>query len=199
MLYDEPVFRPPSEASSLILQVTIGCSHNACTFCDMYKGKHFRIKEWEAIQKDIEEASQYAIHTKRIFLADGNALSMPTEIIFHLLNLLYTTFPQLQRVTAYAGPKDILNKNFDELKQLRKAGLTILYMGIESGHDPILQSVHKGVSSQEMQEAGQKALETGFALSVTIINGLGGKEKSQEHAVDTAKLLSACLLYTSFA
>ncbi len=191
MRYDEPVFRPPSEAFSLILQVTIGCSHNACTFCSMYKGKKFRIKEWRKIEDDIADASRYAGDVRRIFLADGNALAMPTDQMLHLLGRLEEAFPRLQRVTAYAGPKDILRKTPGELLEIRQAGLKILYLGVESGNEEILKEINKGVTASEMEEAGRKALEAGFKLSVTVITGLGGREKSREHAVDTARLLSS--------
>ncbi|GBF34951.1 oxygen-independent coproporphyrinogen III oxidase [Desulfocucumis palustris] len=190
MRYEEPLFRPPSEAFSLILQVTIGCSHNACTFCGMYKGKKFRIREWREIEEDIADASKYAGDVRRIFLADGNVLAMPAEQLIRLLKRLESAFPRLQRVTAYAGPKDILRKSPGELLEIRKAGLKILYLGVESGNENILKEINKGVTVAEMEEAGRKALEAGFKLSVTVITGLGGREKSREHAVDTAKLLS---------
>lgn len=190
MRYDAPLFRPPSEAFSLILQVSIGCSHNACTFCGMYKGKKFRIKEWAEIEADIQDAVRYAGTTDRIFLADGNALAMPTPTMLDLLKKLYGSFPNLQRVTAYAGPKDILGKPASELREINNGGLKILYLGVESGNEEILRDVHKGVSAGEMAEAGRKALEAGFQLSVTVLTGLGGRRKSREHAVDTATLLN---------
>ena len=190
MRYEEPLFRPPSEAFSLILQVTIGCSHNACTFCGMFKGKKFRIKGSEEIEADIRDASIYAADTRRIFLADGNALAMPTDVMLNLLARLYGTFPHLQRVAAYAGPKDILAKSPDELMAIREAGLKILFLGVESGSEDILKEIHKGVTAREMEVAGRKALEAGFKLSVTVISGIGGREKSRVHAVDTGKLLS---------
>lgn len=190
MRYDAPLFRPPSEAFSLILQVTIGCSHNACTFCGMYKGKKFRIKEWAEIEEDIRDAVKFAGEADRIFLADGNALAMPTSMMLELLKKLYRDFPELQRVTAYAGPKDILRKSTAELREINEAGLKILYLGVESGNEEILRDVHKGVSPDEMAEAGRKALGAGFQLSVTVLTGLGGREKSRDHAVDTALLLN---------
>lgn len=190
MRYDMPLFRPPSEAFSLILQVTIGCSHNACTFCGMYKMKRFRVRQWDEIEKDITEAARYSLDAVRIFLADGNALTMDTEIMIRLLNKLYTTFPALERVTAYAGPGDLLQKTPDELKSIRENGLTMLYLGVESGSDQILQEVNKGVTSAQMEEAGRKAKEAGFELSVTVLTGLGGRVKSYENAVKTAELLN---------
>lgn len=190
MKYDMPLFRPPSEAFSLILQVTIGCSHNACTFCGMYKMKRFRIKEWEEIESDIRDASVYARGAERIFLADGNALAMETDMMVNLLKILYVTFPGLQRVTSYAGPRDLLDKTLDDLKLIRKSGLSMLYLGVESGSDGILAEVHKGVNSDEMVEAGRRAKEAGFELSVTVLTGLGGKFKSRENAVETALILN---------
>ncbi|MFZ5634160.1 MAG: radical SAM protein [Bacillota bacterium] len=190
MKYDMPLFRPPSEAFSLILQVTIGCSHNACTFCGMYKMKRFRVKEWDEIESDIREASDYARGAERIFLADGNALAMETDLMVRLLNKLYGTFPGLERVTAYAGPGDLLGKSAAELKTIRDSGLKMLYLGVESGSDGILKEVNKGVTSAGMVEAGRKAREAGFDLSVTVLTGLGGKAKSRENAVETAAVLN---------
>lgn len=188
--YDLPLFRPPSEAYSLILQVTIGCSHNACAFCGMYKTKKFRVKEWSEIEVDITLAAREMRHARRIFLADGNALAMSTSGMLHLLGRLYRAFPFLERVSAYAGPKDILNKSGEELREIRQAGLEILYLGVESGNEEILRQMYKGVAPEEMIAAGQKAIQAGFKLSVTVINGLGGRAMLREHALDTARLLS---------
>ncbi|MCL6609973.1 MAG: B12-binding domain-containing radical SAM protein [Peptococcaceae bacterium] len=185
-----PLFRPPSEAFSLILQVTIGCSHNACTFCGMYKMKRFRIKEWDEIEADIREAEACARDTERIFLADGNALAMETGMMVKLLGKLYETFPRLKRVTSYAGPKDLLEKPVNELMLIRESGLTMLYLGVESGSDQILKEVRKGVSAAEMLEAGLRAKEAGFDLSVTVLTGLGGKSGSRLNAVETAIMLN---------
>lgn len=191
MQYDTPVFRPPSEASSLILQITLGCSHNACTFCGMYKGKRFRIKTWEEIEADILDCGRQPRGINRIFLADGDALAVDTGTLLKTLHLLYATFPDLERVGIYAGPKDILNKSEDDLIALGKAGLKIFYLGIESGSDPILKLVHKGVDSRQMVEAGQKIMATGLQLSTTVILGLGGTDRWEEHAGETAKVVSA--------
>lgn len=190
MKYDMPLFRPPSEAFSLILQVTIGCSHNACTFCGMYKMKRFRIREWGEIESDIREAAAYSREAERVFLADGNALSMETDLMISLLGKLYETFPYLRRVASYAGPRDLLKKSLPDLKEIRKSGLTMLYLGVESGSDNILREVNKGVTSSEMVEAGLRAKEAGFDLSVTVLTGLGGKMKSRENAVETALILN---------
>lgn len=188
--YDLPLFRPPSEAFSLILQVTIGCSHNACAFCGMYKTKKFRVKDWKELESDIVLAAREMRQARRIFLADGNALAMPTASMLLLLGRLYRAFPMLERVAAYAGPRDILEKSDRELQEIRQAGLEILYLGVESGNGEILHQMHKGVTPSEMIAAGQKAIQAGFKLSVTVINGLGGRNLMREHALDTARLLS---------
>ncbi|MCL2337548.1 MAG: radical SAM protein [Firmicutes bacterium] len=191
MHLEPPVFRPPSEAFSLILQLTIGCRHNACTFCGSFRSKKFRIKSWEEMKNDIDSCAQQMIGTQRIFLADGDALAAPAPLIIQTVERLYSKFPGLERVTMYAGPLDILAKSEAELKEIRQAGVTMLYMGLESGNEAILKAVCKGVNPTEMIEAGRKAMAAGFELSVTIIDGLGGTALWREHATDTAKVLSA--------
>jgi len=190
MPYDMPLYRPPSEADSLILQVTLGCSHNKCTFCSMYKTKKFRILSDREIEQHIKWALDYYPMAPRIFLADGNALAMDTIKLKELVKNLYNVFPNLQRVTTYAGPRDILEKNDQELQELRSAGITMLYLGVESGSSEVLKNINKGVTPQEMVEAGQKARRAGFQLSCTIILGLGGKELWQEHARKTAEVIN---------
>lgn len=191
MRYDPPVFRPPSEASSLILQVALGCSHNACTFCGMYKSKKFRIKSWLEIESDIVSARQTFPGATRVFLADGNALALDNGLLIEIVKKLYNEFPYLERVGIYAGPKDILSKSAGDLKKLREAGLGILYFGLESGSDRVLSMVRKGVTAAQMVEAGRKVLDSGLALSVTVIIGLGGPDLSEEHAIETAAAVSA--------
>lgn len=191
MKYDMPLFRPPSEAFSLILQVSIGCSHNACTFCGMYKMKKFRIREWREIETDIKDASGCSGDVERIFLADGNALAIETAMMVSLLGRLYKAFPRLKRVSCYTGPKDLLNKGADELKIIRESGLQMLYLGVESGSPNILEEVNKGVGPGEMVQAGRKAKYAGFELSVTVLTGLGGKDRSCENAVETAAVLNS--------
>lgn len=191
MRYDPPVFRPPSEASSLILQVSLGCSHNACAFCGMYKGKKFRVKSWPEIEADILAAKKEFPVAARVFLADGNALALDSGLLIKTVKKLYSEFPCLERVGIYAGPKDILSKQPQELAELREAGLGILYFGLESGSDRVLGRVGKGVSSAQMVEAGRKVLDAGLALSVTVIIGLGGTELSEEHALETAAAAGA--------
>lgn len=185
-----PLYRPPSEANSLILQVTLGCSHNKCSFCSMYKKKKFEIKSWQEIEAEIEWASRNYPEVKRIFLADGNVLCMNTSDLVGILNKLFTTFPKLERVSSYAGPKDLLDKSITELKTIRQAGLSLLYLGVESGSAKVLEAVNKGVTPEEMIQASQKAIQTGYVLSCTIISGLGGKDLMKEHAIETANIMS---------
>jgi radical SAM superfamily enzyme YgiQ (UPF0313 family) len=189
-IYEGAVFRPPSEARSLILQVTIGCSHNKCTFCVTYLDKEFRIKSLEKIESDVNAVLPYYKDAKRIFLADGNALIMPTEDITKILRLLREKFPKLERVGIYACPQDILRKSVSELIELKNQGLGIIYIGLESGSDNILKKIKKGVKSKHMIQAAQKVKEAEITLSVIFILGLGGKENSREHAQETGKILS---------
>jgi len=191
MQLEPPVFRPPSEAFSLILQLTIGCQHNACTFCGAYKGKTYRSKDWAEIKKDIDDCAMQMSSVDKVFLADGDALATTTPLILKTTHYLYKKFSGLERVSMYAGPKDILQKSLNELKEIRAAGVKMLYMGVESGSDTILQAVKKGVTASEMIEAGRKALQAGFKLSVTVINGLGGTKMWREHAIETGKVLTA--------
>lgn len=198
-LYDMPIFRPPSEANSLIIQATIGCSHNRCTFCGMYKMKRFRIKPVSEVKRELEIFRRYYGDVKRIFLADGNALCMKTEDLVEIIRYAKKLFPSLERVSAYATPMDLLKKSTDELRWLREEGLTLVYLGVESGDDDILREIRKGVNSREMVTAGKKAIEAGMTLSITAITGLGGREKSFEHAKNTVKVLNEMQpQYTAF-
>lgn len=190
MRYEGNVFRPPSEAGSLILQVTIGCSHNQCTFCRMYKGEKYREREWDEIKADIDFCAERMRGAKRIFLADGDALAMETEKLLKILNYLFESFPALERVGTYANPGSILKKDPSELEQLREAGIKIAYLGVETGNEAMLKEIRKGATRAEMIEAGRKIKKAGIILSVTIINGLGGNEKMVEHARDTATILN---------
>lgn len=185
------VFRPPSEAHSFILRVTIGCSHNRCTYCNMYRGVEFRIRTMEEIIRQIDQAKQYQQHIRRIFLADGNALILPTDKLLEVLQLLTATFPRLQRVACYAGPQDILRKTPEDLEKLNQAGLTLVYYGMESGDDAVLRHVCKGVNGVQSITAGQKIVAAGMKLSMMVILGLGGKAGSMRHAENTAQAVSA--------
>lgn len=186
-----PVFRPPSEAHSFILRVTVGCSHNACTYCNMYKSVQFRTRPMNEIMDQIHAAKPYAMHIRRIFLADGNALVLATDKLLAILDALARTFPRLQRVACYAGPRDMLNKTAAELEALKAAGLKLVYYGLESGDDVVLSRVNKGVTAAESIEAGQRIVAAGIKLSVMIIAGLGGKEHSARHAANTARVVNA--------
>ncbi len=188
--YDEPVFRPPSEADSLILQATLGCSHNKCAFCGMYKMKAFRIRKFEDFQRDVNIVKKEYPEVRRVFLADGDALAIKTGQLQKILRLLYHSFPRLERVTSYANPSNLLHKSEAELQLLREEGLKILYFGVETGDDELLNRINKGATRAEVIEAGRQAVAAGFKLSVTVILGLGGKERSERNARETATILN---------
>lgn len=188
--YDYPLYRPPSEAYSLIIQATLGCSQNKCTFCSMYKSKKFTIKPLEQIKKEIDFFRRYVKKAERIFLADGDALIMPMKILKEIFIYINEKFPEAERISLYGSPKSILLKTPEELLELKNLGLGLIYLGVESGSDKILSSVKKGVSREEIIAAGKKVKKVGIPLSVTAIAGLGGKENSIEHAVETASLIS---------
>ena len=188
--YDYPLYRPPSEAYSLIIQATLGCSQNKCTFCSMYKSKKFTIKPLEQIKKEIDFFRIYVKKAERIFLADGDALIMPMKILKEIFIYINEKFPEAERISLYGSPKSILLKTPEELLELKNLGLGLIYLGVESGSDKILSSVKKGVSREEIIAAGKKVKKVGIPLSVTAVAGLGGKENSIEHAVETASLIS---------
>ena len=190
MRYEGSVFRPPSEAGSLIIQITIGCSHNKCIFCDMYKDKKFRLRKKEEIFEDLVESSKYYKNIDRVFLADGDALVMKTADLVEILTKVKELFPKCKRVGIYATPGDILRKSVEELKELKAAGLGIAYLGCESGSDQILAFIKKGVTAAEMIEAGKKMIEAGIKLSITLISGIGGRENWQLHAVESARVIN---------
>jgi radical SAM superfamily enzyme YgiQ (UPF0313 family) len=188
--YDEPVFRPPSEAASLILQATIGCSHNRCLFCRMYKAKRFSVKPWEKLRAEIDEAAALRPDTRRIFLADGDAFVLDTGELERILEYLTGSFPGLQRVSAYATPQNLLEKSVAQMKRLRERGLHILYYGVETGDSELLRLVRKGADPDDMVEGCRRAREAGIKLSITVILGLAGRRGSIRHARATAELLS---------
>jgi len=188
MKYEGMIFRPPSEAESLILQVTVGCSYNRCTFCGAYQGKRFRIKSFEEIKEDIDEASTYRI--RRVFLADGDALIIPQKELLQILSYLRKRLRGLERVGIYANAKDILQKDIEELKALRDLGVGIIYLGLESGDPEVLKRIKKNATVDQLIRAGKRVKESGILLSVTVILGLGGVEGSQTHAQETGKVLS---------
>lgn len=192
MRYEGIVYRPPSEARSLIVQVTIGCAHNTCTFCNMYKAKDFRVRSMEEIMEDLREAhNSYGAYVQKVFLADGDALVLQTEKLLEILKAVRELFPNCTRVASYGTAQDILRKSEEELKSLQKAGLGIVYVGAESGDDEILASICKGVTAEELKAAGQKLKRCGIQTSVTLISGLGGRSKVEEHARSCAELISA--------
>ena len=190
MRYKGKVYRPPSEAYSLIVQVTYGCSHNRCAFCDMYDDKHFSMRPMAEIREDFELAQRVYRRVERVFLADGDALMRRTEELAEILGLVYGLFPECQRVTCYASPTSLQVKSEDELRLLRARGLKMVYMGLESGCDAVLTRMQKGHDAAAIVAAGQKARRCGLTLSVTAISGLGSVELWQQHAVDTAKAVS---------
>ena len=189
MKYEGMIFRPPSEADSLILQVTVGCSYNRCTFCSAYKEKRFRIKSFEEIKADVDEVSPYKI--RRVFLADGDALSIPMKGLLQILSYLKGRLKGLERVGIYANAKDVLRKSAEELKTLKDLGLGILYLGLESGDPEVLKRIQKNATVDELIRAGKRVKESGILLSVTVILGIGGVEGSLRHAAETGKVLSA--------
>lgn len=189
-MYDYPLYRPPSEAGSLILQITTGCSYNKCTFCRIYKGKKFAVKSEEKIEKHILMGKHYAPNPEKIFLADGDVLCLSTARLLSLLQAVKTHFPNVKQISSYAGPRDLLRKSPEDLIKIREAGLALLYTGVESGSDKVLKAVNKGLTREQMITAGKKAKAAGFALSSMIISGLGGKELLKEHAIDSATIIS---------
>lgn len=189
--YDLPLYRPPSEAPNLIIQATIGCSFNRCTFCAMYKTKEFRARDLDAVFADIEAAARAEPWTRRVFLADGDALVLPTDRLVQILDKLKASFPELQRVSTYALPANLLRKSVAELERLRAHGLTLLYYGIETGSPDLLKRIKKGATREGMIEGLGKACEAGLKTSCTVILGVGGKTHWREHIESTADLVSA--------
>lgn len=190
MEYEGMVYRPPSEAYSLIIQVTIGCSHNKCRFCSMFKDKRFHIRSLEAITEDLEEMRAYYRRVGRIFLADGDALCLANSKLMAIMDTINRLFPECERVGIYGSAKDILRKTPQELRELVRAGITIVYIGAESGNDRVLEYVNKGVTRTQLIEAVRKAEDAGMAASVTFISGLGGRALWKEHAIDSATMIN---------
>jgi len=188
--YVEPLYRPPSEAGSMIFQVTIGCSFNKCSFCDMYRSKEYVERTWEEIEPEINYAAKNYPDTRRVFLADGDALNLSTERLLQILKHLYASFPNLERVSIYAMPKNLLQKSEDQLRSLQKAGLALFYIGIETGSDKLLKKVTKGAVARGIIDGCLKAKRVGINLSCMIILGIGGKTYTEEHARDTAQVVS---------
>ncbi|MBE6963152.1 MAG: radical SAM protein [Ruminococcaceae bacterium] len=191
MRYYGNVYRPPSEAYSLIVQVTYGCSHNTCAFCSMFKEKRFAIRPLEEVLEDFHMARARYRHVDKVFLADGDALVRKASELYIILDTIRELFPECKRVTSYASPSSIRIRTDEELQTLRAKGLTMVYMGLESGSDEVLKLMRKGHTAAEIVEMGQKVRRNGMALSVTAITGLGGPELLEQHAVETAKAFNA--------
>lgn len=189
--YDYPLFRPPSEARSLILQVTLGCSWNRCTFCEMYQSKEFSIRDEETLLAEIETLSGIEPQTRRIFLADGDAMMLPTERLLRIMEKIKSAFPRIQRISSYALPRNLIKKSVSELKELHEAGLKLLYVGIESGDDEVLKRIKKGETAATTIKGLLMAKEAELKSSVIIINGLGGAKLSEQHALGSAHVLNA--------
>jgi len=188
--YTEPLFRPPSEGRSLILQITDGCSWNKCAFCEMYTSKKFSVKNENVLFSEIESLSPYSSQIRKVFLADGNAMVLSYDRLMRIFEKLNNTFPNLIRISAYALPKDINSKTDYQLKELANAGLKLLYTGIETGDNELLKLINKGETKQSTIEGLVAARNAGIKLSVMILNGLGGKQYSKQHAINSAMVVN---------
>ena len=189
--YDAPLYRPPSEAKSLIFQVTLGCSFNECSFCDLYRSKEYSERSWDEVKGEIDMMSKMLPDTTKIFLADGDALNLDTEYMIKIVKYIYEKFPNLERVSCYAMPMNLLKKTPEELDSMKKAGLDMLYLGIETGSDILLKKVTKGATAKTIIKSCKKAKDAGFTLSCMVILGIGGSKYSSENARETAKVISA--------
>ena len=190
MEYEGIVIRPPSEAGSLILQATFGCSHNKCSFCPTYKGTRFRIKDQARLEAEIDEMAGYGPRWSRVFLADGDALIIPQDRLVRIFDKIAEKMPWIERVGIYANAKSVLRKSVDELKELRDRKLGIAYFGLETGDEDLLKEINKGSTTTEMIEAARRVKAAGILLSVTVLLGIAGKGKGAKHALATAKVLS---------
>ncbi|HEY6535760.1 MAG TPA: radical SAM protein [Candidatus Nitrosocosmicus sp.] len=188
--YDYPLYRPPSEANSMIFQVTLGCSFNKCSFCNMYRTKEYSERPLDEIKQEIEMTSKYEPNVERIFLADGDALNVSTHNLIEILKHIKEKFKNIKRISCYSMPKNLLQKTDEELQSLKEAGLDMIYLGIESGNDTVLKKVTKGATSEMIINSCKKAKQNGFILSCMIILGLGGKKYSRSHANDTSKIIN---------
>jgi radical SAM superfamily enzyme YgiQ (UPF0313 family) len=191
MEYDMPLFRPPSEARSLIFQVTLGCSWNRCVFCAMYKTKDYLVRPYEDLERDVMEMSRRYPDTRKIFLADGDPLAAPTDHLLRVLDLMNRSFPALERISTYAGPTNLRVKTLRELQEFRARKLDVLYLGIETGNDRLLRKIRKGATADGIVEVCRKAIDAGLRMSTFIILGLGGVDGSYDHIKDSAKVANA--------
>jgi len=190
MRYEGKVYRPWPEANSLLIQTTLGCTHNKCTFCDMFREKRFRIRDIEEIFKDIDEARQICPHIESIFLIDGNVLALKTEFLLKILRKITSTFPECSKIALYSGFNDLRRKSVEELTKLKQAGLTMAYVGLESGDRVTLERIKKGLTPEQAEAGMAKAKAAGIEILVSIIFGIGGKERSREHIVETTRMLN---------
>lgn len=190
MRYEGDIYRPPSEAYSLLLQVTIGCSHNKCTFCSMFKDKRFRVRNVDEVIEDLEDARRSYSRVERIFLCDGDALCLANSKLAVILDKIRELFPECLRVNVYGNAKDVLHKTPEELKELHEKGVQMIYLGAESGDPKVLEAIHKGVDPEELIEAVQKVEASGIQTSVTFISGLAGKAGWRDHAIESGKMIS---------
>ena len=191
MHYEGIIIRPPSEADSILIQITTGCSHNKCSFCGTYKEKRFQIKPDSIIFEDIDFVAKYCKRQTRVFLCDGDALIIPMKRLVKILEKIKKKLPWVTRVGLYANTKSLKMKTMQELKELKKLGVGIVYMGLETGDNVTLKKINKGANSETMIKMGRKAKEAGFKISVTVLIGIAGKERSQTHAQETGRVLSA--------
>ncbi len=190
MRYEGMIYRPPSEARSYLLQVTVGCSHNKCRFCNMYKAKDFHVRHMSDIMEDLEMARAYYRHVGKIFLCDGDALCLSTEKLMRILDRISELFPECGRVAAYGSAANVGRKTDEELETLKGAGLDMIYIGAESGSDRILSDMNKGSTRAEIITAVKRIENAGIPASVTFISGLGGRPMWREHAVETGTMIS---------
>jgi len=191
MHYEGNIIRPPSEANSILLQVTVGCSRNKCTFCGTYRGERFRIKPDSIIMEDIEFAARYCRRQRRLFLCDGDALIIPHKRLLKILQTIRERLPWVTRIGTYANAKSLNMKSQEELQALKDHGLGIVYMGLETGDDVTLKKINKGAAAEHMIAMGKKARKAGLKLSITVLLGIAGRQRSQIHAVETGRVLSA--------
>lgn len=189
-LYQYPLYRPPSEAYSLILQVTLGCSHNKCSFCTMYKGKKYQVKSLDEIKKEIDIFKEHLGRVRRVFLADGDALSIETGKLIEILKYIKEKFPDCERISCYASPKSIAGKSDEELREIKKQGIDLLYIGIESGDNEVLKAIHKDVTAQEHIFLCDRVKKAGFKISATFIVGICGDKDWTSHAIKTGEIIS---------
>lgn len=190
MRYEGNIFRPPSEAYSLLVQVTIGCTHNKCTFCSMYKDKKFRVRDLDEVIQDLKWAKEHYRRVERIFLCDGDALALSNNRLMPILEFISDNFPECERVTVYGRAKDALKKTDEEMRQLYEAGIKMVYLGAESGSEKVLKDINKGETRQELIDGVKKIEASGMKASVTFISGLAGKDGWEDHAIQTGTMIS---------